>query len=163
MLTIIEYNPVVSKGCVIYKITPVRSLGIIILVFFGFNGCSKSSEIDIGQEPPIQQEMPIVMDQLPSLIGEFMDAAHPTMGAVKVNSERTQIELTSFKSDDGPLLELYIATDLNATDYITLGKLQGLEGDFIYDLPNDVDFTSHKYLMVWCVDFSVNFGHAVLE
>lgn len=127
--------------------------------------CSKSGESD--NEPAMQMQsemqMEMVKDTLPTLTGEFVDAAHPTSGTATINSERTELKLTSFKSTDGPILDLYLATDLNATDYISLGELQGLEGDFTYIIPNNVDFETHKYLMVWCVDFSIDFGHAVLE
>ncbi len=105
------------------------------------------------------------METQSTLMGEFVNAAHPTMGKVTVNEEHTSLFITDFKSDDGPLLEMYLSTDLEATNYISLGELKGLEGNFNYTIPNGetLDFTEYKYLMVWCVDFSVNFGHAVLE
>ncbi|UOB17151.1 DM13 domain-containing protein [Abyssalbus ytuae] len=97
------------------------------------------------------------------LTGNFISGAHPTSGMAMVNEGRTELTLTNFKSDNGPLLELYLSTNTNASDYISLGKLKGLEGDFIYQLPKNINFENYKYIMVWCVDFSVNFGHAILE
>jgi hypothetical protein len=134
---------------------------VLILTTFMFC-CSSSSEMDSDLED-IMQGMVIEKDALPSFSGEFMAAAHPTEGNAYVNSDKTKLEIIDFKSDGGPVLELYLATDLDATQYITLGELKGLEGNFVYDLPNQVNFETHKYLMVWCVDFSVNFGHAILE
>lgn len=134
---------------------------ILILASFLFC-CTSSSEMDSNQES-IMHEMAIEKDTLPAFSGEFMAAAHPTEGNVYVNADKTKLEIIGFKSDDGPLLELYLATDLDATQYITLGVVKGLEGNFVYDLPDQVNFETHKYLMVWCVDFSVNFGHAILE
>ena len=100
-----------------------------------------------------------------TLMGEFVQAAHPTMGKVTVNEERSSLFITDFRSDDGPLLEMYLSTDLEATNYVSLGELKGLEGNFSYLIPNgsSIDFTEYKYVMVWCVDFSVDFGHALLE
>ncbi|NJB69844.1 hypothetical protein GGR42_000306 [Saonia flava] len=98
-----------------------------------------------------------------ALMGEFMDGAHPTSGSVTINEDMTLLTLTNFKSDDGPSLELYIASNTNADEYVSLGGLQGLEGDFTYELPNTIDFGTHNVIMVWCVPFSVNFGYAVLE
>ncbi len=97
------------------------------------------------------------------LMGAFMDAAHPTSGNATVSSNRKNLMLTDFKSDSGPILELYIASDLEATDYVTLGELQGLEGDFTYPIPEGVNFETHPYLIVWCVEFRVNFGYAELR
>jgi len=113
------------------------------------------------EEPGMNEEPKMNNEEL--LIGEFQDGAHPTNGTARVNEERTELELIEFKSDPGPILELYLATDVTATEYVSLGVLQGLEGDFTYILPADVDFETHKYVLVWCVDFSVSFGHAILE
>ena len=147
-------------------------------------GCSKSGT-ETSQEAPAVSQM---MEETPedsgdsnsgngngmneqgggddaptALMGEFMNGAHPTSGTATVNVERTKLELKDFKSDDGPILELYLATDIEASQYETLGELQGLEGDFTYDLPGGIDYETHKYVLVWCVDFSVSFGHAILE
>ena len=122
-------------------------------------GCS-TSDTGKEQESPIMQESPMIGAEL---MGDFIDVAHPTSGMAIVNAERTEIELIDFKSDDGPILELYLATDSTAVNYITLGELQGLEGNFTYILPKNINFDAHKYLIVWCVTFKVNFGQAVLE
>ncbi len=71
--------------------------------------------------------------------------------------------LSDFKTDDGPLLEVYLSTDKEATEYISLGVLKGIEGDYQYDIPTGTDLTKYKYVLIWCVDFSVSFGYAVLE
>lgn len=97
------------------------------------------------------------------LEGDFVDGAHPTSGKAILNESKTKLNLIAFKTDAGPLLEFYLATDLDGVDYVSLGELQGLDGNYTYDIPDGVNFNTHKYLMVWCVDFSVSFGHAVLE
>jgi len=95
--------------------------------------------------------------------GDFMDDAHPTSGVASVNKGMNVLNFTNFKTDSGPVLEVYLATDREASDYVTLGELKGIEGNFVYDIPNNVDLTTHKYVLIWCVEFSVNFGYAVLE
>ena len=129
------------------------------ILFLIVLGCS-TSDTGKEQESPIMQESPMIDAEL---MGDFIDVAHPTSGTAIVNAERTELDLIDFKSDDGPLLELYLATDSTAVNYITLGELQGLEGDFTYILPQNINFDAHKYLIVWCVTFEVDFGHAVLE
>jgi len=96
--------------------------------------------------------------------GSFVNSAHETSGVAEVNEENTLLRLQNFSSENGPVLEMYLATDLSVQNYISLGPLQGLSGDFDYTLPNStIDFTQYKYVIVWCVDFSVNFGYAILE
>lgn len=95
--------------------------------------------------------------------GTFVSVAHPTSGLVKADSQVGTLTFTDFMTDAGPLLEVYVATDENAANYISLGELQGTSGNHAYTLPNNVNFESHKYVIIWCVDFSVSFGYAILE
>ena len=95
--------------------------------------------------------------------GDFVSAAHETKGTAAINSSKTILSFTNFKTDNGPILDVYLATDTNATNYVDLGVLKGLDGDYDYDLPTNIDFTTYKYVIIWCVDYSVNFGYAVLE
>ena len=139
----------------------------ILLLLLIVLGCS-TSDSGKEQESLIMQESPMIgdvgnEDSGAELMGDFIDVAHPTSGMAIVNAERTELELVDFKSDDGPILELYLATDPTAKDYITLGELQGLEGDFTYILPQNINLDTHKYVIVWCVTFGVDFGHAVLD
>jgi len=97
------------------------------------------------------------------LMGEFVSDAHPTSGKVKVNSDKAILEFENFKTDNGPKLLVYLATDTNSTEYINLGDLKGLEGDFTYSIPAGTDLSTYNIVNIWCVDFSVNFGYAKLK
>ena len=95
--------------------------------------------------------------------GDFVSDTHPTSGMVTVNADKSVLSINNFKTDDGPKLLLYLTTDLDVNDYVDLGDLKGIEGDFEYDIPSNTDLMKYKYVVVWCVDFSVSFGHAELE
>jgi len=133
---------------------------LFFLVFFV--SCSSDEAPSEHEESMTNMENNENGDVKP-LMGDFVEDTHPTMGKAEVNIERTALTITNFKSDGGPVLELYLASDLKASKYITLGELKGLEGNFTYDLPSNLNLETYKYLMVWCVDFSISFGHAVLE
>jgi len=98
-------------------------------------------------------------------LGQFVSVAHPTSGTVVVNDEGTKLNITNFKTDPGPILEFYLATDLRITNdnYVNLGVLKGLSGDFEYDIPKGTNLDTHIYLIVWCTEFSIDFGHAKLK
>lgn len=102
-------------------------------------------------------------DTSTDLMGDFVNGAHPTMGKVSVNSARTILSFRNFKTDNGPVLNVYLFEELNSTDYIDLGLLQGIEGDFDYSIPANTDLSKYKIVSIWCVDFSVSFGHATLN
>ena len=100
----------------------------------------------------------------PSFMGEFVNAVHSTSGTASIDVEKTTLTLTNFKTDSGPDLNIYLTTGLNniTTDFIDLGDIKGRDGTYTYTLPGNTDFTNYKYVIVWCVDFSVNFGYAEL-
>ena len=96
--------------------------------------------------------------------GTFVSAVHPTSGSALVNASKTMLTFTSFMSDNGPNLDIYLVSDLSNVnaDFINLGNIKGLSGTHSYDLPANVDFAVYKHVVVWCSDFNVNFGYATL-
>ena len=103
------------------------------------------------------------MTEQENIKGDFVSDTHPTSGMVTVNADKSVLSINNFKTDDGPKLLLYLTTDLDVNDYVDLGDLKGIEGDFEYDIPSNTDLMKYRYVVVWCVDFSVSFGHAELE
>lgn len=134
---------------------------IVLALLFLLSGCSSSGPDPVEEVQNTNQMMK--EDPAPVLTGDFVDGAHPTEGKAVINSERTKLELIAFKTDAGPILEFYLAKELDGIDFISLGELQGIEGDFTYDLPENINYETYKNLLVWCVDFKVSFGHAVME
>ncbi|HEY3387365.1 MAG TPA: DM13 domain-containing protein [Saprospiraceae bacterium] len=130
-----------------------RSFLLMLTVFsaiFLFSACEK----DDPDTPPDN----------PSFRGEFVDAVHSTSGTASIDIEKTTLTLTNFKTDSGPDLNIYLTTGLNniTTEFIDLGDIKGRDGTYTYTLPGNTDYTNYKFVIVWCVDFSVNFGYAEL-
>ncbi|MCK0131328.1 DM13 domain-containing protein [Flavobacteriaceae bacterium F08102] len=100
------------------------------------------------------------------LKGSFIAKAHPTSGTVSVNKERTKMTFTNFKTDAGPLLEVWLSTSATPTTsntYTSIGMLKGIDGNYSYTIPASLDFSKMKIVNIWCVDFSVSFGYAELK
>ena len=95
--------------------------------------------------------------------GDFVAASHPTSGTATVNSDVTTLSFANFKTDNGPKLLVYLSTDIGAQDFVNLGDLKGVEGDYSYAIPEGTDIEKYKFVDIWCVDFSVSFGHAELK
>ncbi|MDO6759197.1 DM13 domain-containing protein [Tamlana sp. 2_MG-2023] len=134
----------------------MKTYFLLFLSVICFTACSSDND-----DSPMDTTDDDVMESTYS--GTFVSVAHPTEGTAFVNEDKTTLKLSNFKSDDGPLLELYLTTDETAKEFITLGGLKGLDGNYEYTLPENVDLSIYKYVMVWCVDFDVNFGHAILK
>ena len=73
------------------------------------------------------------------------------------------MSFTNFKTDNGPKLLVYLSNDVNSTEYVNLGDLKGISGDFTYSIPANTDLAKFKIVNIWCVDFSVSFGTAILK
>ena len=128
----------------------------LIMTFFVLIACNSG---DDDMLPNSGSEM----TEQENIKGDFVSDTHPTSGMVTVNADKSVLSINNFKTDDGPKLLLYLTTDLDVNDYVDLGDLKGIEGDFEYDIPSNTDLMKYRYVVVWCVDFSVSFGHAELE
>ena len=132
---------------------------IIVIVIFAtiFMNCSSDNtmEVFLNQDENINQSVYVM--------GNFIDGSHPTSGKAAVNLEKTLLRFTNFKTDNGPKLLVYLATDANATEFVNLGDLKGISGDFTYSIPVNTDLTKYNMVNIWCVDFSVSFGTATLK
>ena len=95
--------------------------------------------------------------------GTFVSDAHTTTGTASVNQAKTVLTFTNFITDDGPKLLVYLSTDKNSTDYVDLGALKGVSGNYDYTIPENTDLDKYKVVSIWCVDFLVSFGHAELN
>lgn len=96
--------------------------------------------------------------------GNFVSSAHTTSGVTKVSADKTQLIFETFKTDSGPNLNIYLASSLSNIkgDYIDLGDIKGVNGNYTYTVTSATDFSKYKYIVVWCVDFNVNFGYSTL-
>jgi len=98
--------------------------------------------------------------------GSFVSNTHPSSGTVKIvegADGKKSLSFENFSTDNGPDLRIWLATSTSATNYKEAGLLKAVSGNFSYDLNTDVDYTTHNHVLIWCKDFSVLFGHAVLQ
>jgi hypothetical protein len=129
--------------------TPYHFITLPLLSIL-FIACEKDSNDPLPENPAFQ--------------GDFVSAVHTTRGTASIDQAEETLTLTNFKTDSGPDLNIYLATsNTNVTaDFIDLGDIKGINGTYTYDLPGSADYTQYKYVIVWCVDFDVNFGYATL-
>ena len=96
--------------------------------------------------------------------------AHSTEGQVRIVEENGQryLELgASFRTDSGPDLFVLLHRDAppasyQPEDYVNLGRVQSFSGAQRYAIGADVDLTAFQSAVIWCQDFDVTFGYALL-
>jgi hypothetical protein len=117
----------------------------------------------VNEQLPAGTQSDSTDNQLDSKSFKIVDTAtHPASGEVRIvtSNTGTYIRYENFKTINGPDLFIYLANDLEAKDYISLGELRATEGNVNYLIPEGTDVTKYKYVMVWCKQFSVLFNYA---
>jgi hypothetical protein len=130
-------------------------LAIMLICTFTIS-CSKDKDDTPVTNNPI--------DPTASLKGNFVSRAHPTSGTATVNKERTILSLTNFKTDEGRTLEVYLVSNLKNVkgDFLNLGKLSSVIGNFTFDITANTDLNTYKHVVIWCKEADINFGDATL-
>ena len=97
--------------------------------------------------------------------GELMGIGHTASGHVGVydNNGTKVIVLDPYNSQNGPDLKVYLSKDVNASDYIKLGKLKSTTGKQSYTVPGTPNLADYHYVHIWCEQFTVVFGRAELK
>ena len=90
---------------------------------------------------------------------------HPAGGELIVFEDEAgqTLRYENFSTINGPNLHLYLSKDKDATDYIDLGPIKGTKGNINYQVPAGVDLSEYKYVLTWCVPFSVLFNYVKVE
>lgn len=133
-------------------------MSFIILVAASCSKTSTTSGTPDPTPPP-----PSGSDSI-SYSGTFTNAAHITTGQAQVKGVLGSLNLylKNFKTDSGPDLYVYLATNTSAGTFINLGTLKSTNGDQVYSISGNPDFTKYKYALIWCQQFGVLFGSAQL-
>jgi Electron transfer DM13 len=139
-----------------------------------------SSQIAFSATQPrvnsvVQPNQNIVAQASPSSTiasGSFVAAEQPTQGTFRIVAENRQryLELgQTFKTNNGPDLHVILyRTDappqsgLRRQDYISLGRLQKVNGTQRYAIPGNVNLANFHSAAIWCRRFNATFGYGKL-
>lgn len=122
-----------------------------------------ASEIDASVQTSAPVDLPQTFVEGPFPI---MDTpSHPASGVVEViySPEERLLRYKNYNGTNGPDLKIYLATDLDAKQFVNLGDAKGNKGDIIYGIPLDVDLDDYKYVLTWCEAFGVLFDYAEIK
>ena len=84
---------------------------------------------------------------------------------IEVAPGRQTLRMEDFSVQNGPDLFVYLSPNPSgyAADAVNLGKLKASDGAFNYDVPEGIDISRIKSVIVWCRQFSVLFAAASLS
>ncbi len=156
-------------------------LGILVLSGIGYYAISplfnniKAYEVLPGNEPsqkltskntPISNDTmdrnasdtdPVMKYEVGKVMGSF---GHPASGTARIieTGGKKYIRYENFKTINGPDIYVYLSKDLDAKNYISLGKLKATEGNINYEIPASTNPSDYTYVLTWCRTFGVLFN-----
>lgn len=95
----------------------------------------------------------------------FEGNGHSVTGAAKIiedTNKKQFLVIENLQSDAGPDIRVYLATDKTAKDFIEISN-KVVNGNSKIELPATANLAKRKYVLIWCKQFSVLFGNALLK
>jgi len=135
--------------------------GLVVCILTGMlTACSRNGSPFYADDP-----IPVDLDTSAVRSGNFINNAHRTTGTVKVTEaiNKRLLVFQNFRTDNGPDLRVRLSRNTGVADYREVGPLRAVSGNFFYEIADSVDLSQYKYVLIWCEDFSVLFGHAILQ
>jgi len=88
--------------------------------------------------------------------------AHPASGTVKVIEAdgKTYVRYENYETINGPDIFVYLAKDLDAQEFVELGRVKATVGNANYEVLSGVDVSEYRYVLTWCKAFGVLFNYA---
>jgi Electron transfer DM13 len=113
----------------------------------------------------------VLNDTLPEagttiVAGNFISSVHASSGTVKVTKDaanKIYLVFENFKTDNGPDLRIWLSPNNTGNPYQEVGLLKAVSGNFSYQLDASFNYSSNNRVLIWCKQFSVLFGYAVLQ
>lgn len=110
--------------------------------------------------------VPIPPADITLATGTFVSSAHPSSGTIKViqdASNKRFLVFENFKTDGGPDLRVWLSPNNTANPYQEIGLLKATTGNFYYEMDASFNYTANNRVLIWCKQFAVLFGYAVLQ
>lgn len=92
-------------------------------------------------------------------------AGHPASGTARIvlSGDKKYVRYENFKTLNGPDIYVYLAKDLDAKEYVSLGRVKATEGNINYEIPSNINPSDYKYVLTWCKTFGVLFNSAPIQ
>jgi hypothetical protein len=135
----------------------MKKIILFLTVIVFMSSCKKSALDNIDEMLPTGTTISM---------GSFISNSHSTSGTAKIvrdASGKTVLVFENFKTDNGPDLRVWLSPNNSGSPYQEVGLLKAVTGNFSYDLSANTNYTVNNRVLIWCEDFSVLFGHAVLQ
>ena len=135
----------------------MKSIVFIICFALSITSCKKSALENTNESLPNGTTISS---------GSFISNSKTTSGTAKIITDATGkqfLVIENLQTDNGPDLRVWLSPNINASPYQEVGLLKAISGNFFYELNSNINHVINNRVLIWCKDFSVLFGHAVLQ
>ena len=129
---------------------------LLFCIAVSIANCSKSAKTVTD---PIPTDFTVVSQ------GTFTNGVHNTSGTVKLSKDpsgKKYLVFENFNTESGPDLRIWLAEDNAGKNYSEITKTVN-NGTYKLEVATEVDTNTKKNVLVWCKQFSVLFGSAILK
>ncbi len=111
----------------------------------------------------MNESAPESADTDTSLLAPVIETpAHPASGTVRIIEAdgKTFVRYENYETINGPDIYVYLAKDIDAKEFVNLGRVKATQGNVNYEVPEGVDISEYRYVLTWCKAFGVLFNSA---
>ena len=140
---------------ILYGVGAIVALAIIAFAYYAISPLFRNIKAD--------EQAPVATEQNATPPAQVVGTAgHPASGTVRIVQAdgKSFVRYENFKTINGPDIYVYLSKDLDAKDFVNLGRVRATEGNINYEIPSDVNIADYKYVLTWCKTFSVLFNSA---
>lgn len=146
-------------------------LGVLVLavLYYAVSPLFRNVKVDesapAGMMEKAAGEVPTVTVSEGAASAVVGTTGHPASGTVRIVTAdgKRYVRYEDFKTINGPDIYVYLAKDLEAKEFINLGRVRATEGNINYEIPDEVDVKEYPYVLTWCQTFGVLFNSAKVQ
>jgi hypothetical protein len=146
-------------------------LGVIILAVLYYAISPLFRNVKVDEAAPASVVEKVAESEPVDMISESAPATvtgttgHPASGTARIITAdgKHYVRYEDFKTINGPDIYVYLSKDLEAKEFVNLGRVRATEGNINYEIPDGVDVKEYPYVLTWCQAFGVLFNSAKVQ
>ena len=142
----------------------MRNLILIsILAFsFAFESCKKKETL----APTSTLDETVDTSAVLKYQGTFTSGPYgTTSGSAEIYLQQGNylVKLINLSTTNGPALHVFLSKEAMPINFLDLGNLKSINGNQVYGITGNPDFSKYKYISIHCVQYNHLFGSALIN
>lgn len=153
---------------ILYLIASILAVAVSWFAYYAISPLFRHVRVDEAAPQAEMSEETIsekIMSDEEKSVEVIGTSGHPASGTARIieANGKKYIRYENFTTINGPDLYVYLAKDLDAEEFVSLGTLRATEGNVNYEIPSMVNPSDYRYVLTWCKQFGVLFNYAEIS